>query len=856
MAAAGLATALAMATDSLGQTLNWNNALGGAASTSGNWSPVAVPGAANDLVYNIVANYSVTFNAATIASRTQTFKKGTIALTMSSPHTTSSGVTIGSALGDNPVVTLLSGTWNSTFNSSTGFDIGDVPGASGTLNVNNNGDVIVGSTLEVGNDPQGGTGTLNINSGALVSATSVIDGTFGTINHNGGTLKINGGTYTGHADPLVVTGTGSPTLQLSNNLSKAIAPAGAVAIIVGDDTGAGAFTGNLLIDSGADLILSGPSKDIIIGDDSGTTGAIVVSGVGSRLVANQPGDDIFVGRNGTGTLTIENGGQLLATSIQVPASSLNGNGTMFMNGSVAQTVTTANLAVGNAPGLGNGNVIMNKGTMNVTNPGVGIVIRESGSLNVNATADLNVSGTVLVDRGSLSLGGTLIATILVDIDGGSLNSVAGPVDPTVTAPVHVRTGGVVEVIAGDLTMGKADLVDALIFDPGSTIRVGAGRTLTLLNSAAGEGIDADGMIDLQGGTTVSDSALDTQGSGVNTVTGFGTFNASVRTRPFQTYTPTGTGLVFNRLLVLNSAFQANGTAVRLGPASRLAELGGSHVFNCKFTADAGSEMSANLGNAAAFGPITMGDGTTTGVTLNGIIHLGTNGTLTLNDRNGVALGTLTDMNGGLITCNNGLTVTPGRVLRGHGSIDVPNLGANGFTVSGGTIDPDGYFAQTDTYRGIGQFAVSGRYTQQATGTYLCEVAGFDNAFGPLNDRINVVGPAFINGTLDVSLIDGYSATLCDTFTIFTGTSVTGTFSNVIAPPNVRVVYNPTSVQLIVAGCTADFNQDCSVDPDDLADYIGCFFAQPPCDGADINNDDTVNPDDLADFIGVFFAGCG
>jgi len=55
-----------------------------------------------------------------------------------------------------------------------------------------------------------------------------------------------------------------------------------------------------------------------------------------------------------------------------------------------------------------------------------------------------------------------------------------------------------------------------------------------------------------------------------------------------------------------------------------------------------------------------------------------------------------------------------------------------------------------------------------------------------------------------------------------------------------------------AFCLADFNQDLEVNPDDLADFIGCYFALPACDRADYNEDGTINPDDLADYIGDYF----
>jgi hypothetical protein len=71
--------------------------------------------------------------------------------------------------------------------------------------------------------------------------------------------------------------------------------------------------------------------------------------------------------------------------------------------------------------------------------------------------------------------------------------------------------------------------------------------------------------------------------------------------------------------------------------------------------------------------------------------------------------------------------------------------------------------------------------------------------------------------------------------------------------------------LVVSGvtavppCAADFNGDGFRNPDDLADFVTCFYlelAQPgTCAGADFNGDGFENPDDIADFITLFFVGC-
>ncbi len=56
------------------------------------------------------------------------------------------------------------------------------------------------------------------------------------------------------------------------------------------------------------------------------------------------------------------------------------------------------------------------------------------------------------------------------------------------------------------------------------------------------------------------------------------------------------------------------------------------------------------------------------------------------------------------------------------------------------------------------------------------------------------------------------------------------------------------------GCAADFNADGVVDPDDLSDYIACFFEAPACPRADVNADGFADPDDLSDYISGFFSG--
>ncbi len=67
--------------------------------------------------------------------------------------------------------------------------------------------------------------------------------------------------------------------------------------------------------------------------------------------------------------------------------------------------------------------------------------------------------------------------------------------------------------------------------------------------------------------------------------------------------------------------------------------------------------------------------------------------------------------------------------------------------------------------------------------------------------------------------------------------------------------NSNSVLISVVACAADFNDDGSLDPDDLSDFIACYFATRPCADADFSGDGNTDPDDLSDYIAAYFTGC-
>jgi hypothetical protein len=112
------------------------------------------------------------------------------------------------------------------------------------------------------------------------------------------------------------------------------------------------------------------------------------------------------------------------------------------------------------------------------------------------------------------------------------------------------------------------------------------------------------------------------------------------------------------------------------------------------------------------------------------------------------------------------------------------------------------------------------YQQDVSGMLEIEIAGAGlNDF----DRLTLSGQALLAGALNVSLLDGFSPSLGNTFTFLSAVGgIAGAFDTTDLPDlatglSWSINYNPTNVQLaVVAGVAGDFNDDGSVD---AADYV-------------------------------------
>jgi T5SS/PEP-CTERM-associated repeat protein len=300
-------------------------------------------------------------------------------------------------------------------------------GANGLATVDGTGSnwTCTGS-LTVGNY---GTGTLNVTSGGRVSGDLRI-GVYGT-----GTLNItsggsvNGspgicylGSNAGSAGSATVDGTGSTLTSRS--------------IYVGDYG-----TGSLSIANGGSVSAPGEFK---LGHYAGSTGTATVGGAGSTLTGGSVGLSgtlsFYVGYSGSGLLNVVNGGSVNINSYAYVGSSSGSTGAVAVDGVGSRLTSNYGLTIGYS-GTGMLNIV-HGGLVNLpqnNNVNLGYVGYNSGSAG---TVTVSGNGSSLSSYFPLSIGYSGTGTLNI-LDGGNVS--AGGY----TLGVNVGSAGTVNLDGGN-----------------------------------------------------------------------------------------------------------------------------------------------------------------------------------------------------------------------------------------------------------------------------------------------------------------------------------------------------------------------------------------------------------------------
>lgn len=717
-------------------------------------------------------------------------------------------------------ITTLSGT--NTYSGATTIDGGTLAtGSNGAVSSNSAVTIQNGGTLQVNNaitlkslaDAGTGPNTVNLN------------GTGVSLALNSGSFGANGGTFTG-TGTLTKTGTGTFDL-LGASTVNLTAPGtfvindGTVNVGIADAIGAttavqvnsGATTTGILNVNFSDTIgsLAGTGANAQVNIATGqtlTTGGLNSSTTFAGHIAGAGALD----KEGTGAMTLT-GANTYAGGTTINGGSIVGfAGTTATNGSLQGNISVASGAsvefdqtlstIGNTSGTYAGQ-LSGAGFVTVVGNGTGVLTLTgdnsglTGATNLFNNSIVSIGAANNLSSGGLNFAnGTLITTAdmtlanAVDIaaGGGTFNTATGT---TLTLSNAITgAGALTKTGAGTLDLGTSfnSYTGGTTVSAGTLIG-GAGTSIqgNVLNNATVVFNQALSVYagDMSGTGAVVIDANPMGFSGTNTYSGTTTINAGANLDVFGT----------NASLSPNSAFIVDGTlgGVAFDSDQTIGSLAGAStglIETQGFTLTAGGNNSSTT-FAGTFGA-SSGSFTKVGT-----------GTLTLSGTGSTLLGNL-GVNAGAVDLTGTLTsatttVGSGGTLFVDGTLTSPTvtISAGGF-LKGGVGTTAGNIVGDVTNSGTiapghspGILAISGSYTQTATGTYQAEIGGNGTTTvvaGTNYDRIDVSGTpgtATLAGALQVVQSGGLYVAGTNYDILTTTAGITGNFTtvsgNVISP---------------------------------------------------------------------------
>lgn len=422
-----------------------------------------------------------------------------------------------------------------------------------------------------------------------------------------------------------------------------------------------------------------------------------------------------------------------------------------------------------------------------------------GALNADSLTITAAEGTVNVTDGILTTTGT---TSGLKVDGtlnvGSIGLVKS--DDTLT----IDSGGTAALSGGIITTAKG-LTDSGTLSGYGYVNGSADLKQKVIGgTSSSEPLEFFGAVtgsgELTGYTEISgNTASYTPGAAVNlgnTATG----HLTISTGATASFTDLTIGkndaytVIVNGNSLLNTAVTATG-AITVGSGAD----GTLTIENLASVSADSMTITASKGTVNVNGGTLTTTGFFTDLTDNGTLKVGTNGTVTSDNTLTIGSSGTATLTGGTITTDFGLT--DNGTLSGYGTIAGPvllNADATGgssasyplvFTGSvDGTGNVSGYSEFTGTYTpGVSGSAKVTMGSPTFAGTLSMDLGG--TTAGTKADQIVVTGAATLGGTLKVNLINGFTPSKGDTFTLLT-TSGSGSISGSFASKDLPSLSGP------------------------------------------------------------------
>jgi T5SS/PEP-CTERM-associated repeat protein len=681
-------------------------------------------------------------------------------------------------------------------------------------------------------------------------------GSKGTYNLSGaGVLTVGGDAYFGRSGIGILNITaGGQASNLSGDLGFSVGSSGTVNV---DGPGSSWINNGVaavgILGTGSLSVMNGGYVSSVngrIARDPGSTGTVFLDGPDSRW---QMSGDLTVGGisgSGTGTLTIQN----QATAFVGNNFAINNVSTANLSGGTLRFNTATGLnrltyTAGTIQLAGDRDLLIDTVIPSLygASPVVpsGKALKVEGQTTLRQNKSLNVSGGEFTSQGPLTVGvlNSAGGSLLVNNGGNAVVNANTTIDHF--GYIVVNGAGSAFTVAGNLNMGLVSRGDLIIQNQSS---VYINNSLTI--GSSGYFVLDGGTIRFNGYSRAVPTFNFQYFAGTVQLAGNRSIGSDAAITDFfgaSPNIPLGKGLIVEGTAILNATSPvtlSGGTlgadTLLLSPGSQLTTTQPSQVLGAVLS------LAGSVINTSDI-DLVLGDATkVNGFYGNGTLTVG-QAIVSLADANdavfdSAALVTLGNGAGpGTLNADNGLTLDFGGNVTGFGSINTPNDAAtplinNGHitgnspgepvTLSGyvkgvGTLD-NAVITGTDTpgfspatvYRGSVGYA----------GTLEIEIGGSGaGAF----DRLIHSGTATLGGTLDLTLINGFSPSLGDTFELLTANSITGTFNNILGADlggglMFDVVYAPTNVSLHVVSSLldGDLNGDGFVGIADLNIVLG------------------------------------
>lgn len=402
---------------------------------------------------------------------------GTLVLTGSAVYNTANRVLVGNNTG--AVGAIVVG-GNATFNRTGGYTSIGV-NATGTLTVQESGKFLNPAGDFNITDLAGSVGTLELKDSGTITAGVVY---FGKADNTNATVNLSGGAFTGGStymaqQPLAaatLTQTGG-VLNLGNNNEIFIAERGTVSYALNAGTfnatgwtviGRYAGSNGTVNVAGGTLNHVMASRNIIVGEEG--TGELTISGTGA--VISDGNNGLVIGNGGTGTGTVNlDGGTLTVKSVHEGtggASTLNLNGGLLKAAPSASAVFLTNVDTVNVE-AGGARIDSNGQTIAINTPllnagGGGLTKTGAGTLELNAAN--TYTGPTLVSAGTLAGTGSIAGSLTVSAGAALAPGSAAPGLLTVSGNATLAGSYQVEIsgtdadrlqVAGTLNVSAATL---------------------------------------------------------------------------------------------------------------------------------------------------------------------------------------------------------------------------------------------------------------------------------------------------------------------------------------------------------------------------------------------------------------